>query len=162
MTDNCLFSNFISNSRYIKAGAIIPMQPVMQWVGEKPVDVLTLDVYPEGESSFEMYEDDGLSHDYEKGMYAFTRFTSSLDNDEWVFRAAKPEGKYKPEQHGYKVQAYLDFVPSQVTENGKSLKALASQTDVDNQPGWYYSQKKKRLFVRLVGDNSKDVELVVK
>lgn len=147
---------------YIKAGAIIPMQPVMQWVGEKPVDVLTLDVYPEGESSFEMYEDDGLSHDYEKGVYAFTRFTSSLGNDKWVFRAAKPEGKYKPEQHGYKVQAYLDFVPSQVTENGKSLKALASQTDVDNQPGWYYSQEKKRLFVRLVGDNSKDVELVVK
>ena len=42
---------------YIKAGAIIPMQPVMQWVDQHPVEMITLDVYPSGISSYEMYED---------------------------------------------------------------------------------------------------------
>lgn len=147
---------------YIKAGAIIPMQPVMQWVGEKPVDILTLDVYPEGESSFEMYEDDGLSHDYEKGVYAFTRFSSILADNKWIFRIAKPEGKYHPERHGYKVQAYLDFMPSQIQENGRTLNVLSSQADTEIQAGWFYDREKKRLFVRLAGDNRNDVELIVK
>lgn len=53
---------------YIKAGAIIPMQPAMQWVDQHPVDVITLDVYPSGISSYEMYEDDGISMDYQKGL----------------------------------------------------------------------------------------------
>ena len=53
---------------YIKAGAIIPMQPAMQWVDQHPVDVITLDVYPSGISSYEMYEDDGISMDYQKGI----------------------------------------------------------------------------------------------
>lgn len=51
-----------------KAGAIIPMQPAMQWVDQHPVDVITLDVYPSGISSYEMYEDDGISMDYQKGL----------------------------------------------------------------------------------------------
>ena len=147
---------------YIKAGAIIPMQPEMQWVGEKPLDVLTLDVYPEGESSFEMYEDDGISLDYEKGMYALTRFTSSLKPGEWTFRASKPEGKFRPERHQYAVQAYLDFIPSMVLENGKSLERLASSDAVEHQTGWFYDSEKKRLFVKLDGDNRSEVEVVVR
>ena len=93
---------------------------------KKPVDVLTLDVYPEGDSSFEMYEDDGLSTDYEKGIFALTRFSSSLKEGNWTFRAEKPQGRFVPEEHRYAVKAYLDFIPSQITENGKLLIRLSS------------------------------------
>ena len=147
---------------YIKAGAIIPMQPEMQWVGEKPFDVLTLDVYPEGDSSFEMYEDDGISLDYEKGIYALTRFISSLKSGEWTFRASKPEGKFEPERHQYALRAYLDFTPSVVMENGKSLERLVSSDALERQVGWYYDNVKKRLFVKLHGDNRSEVEVVVR
>ena len=47
---------------FVKAGSIIPMQPEMEYVGEKPVDVLTLDVFPtleDGSFDFVLYEDDG-------------------------------------------------------------------------------------------------------
>lgn len=147
---------------YIKAGAIIPMQPVMQWVGQKPVDVLTLDVYPEGDSSFEMYEDDGLSTDYEKGIFALTRFSSSLKEGNWTFRAEKPQGRFVPEEHRYAVKAYLDFIPSQITENGKLLIRLSSEKAVHTQTGWYYDITKKRLFVNMAGNNRQEVELIVR
>lgn len=39
---------------FVKAGAIIPMMPEMNYIGEKPVDPLTLDIYPvkKGKSQF--------------------------------------------------------------------------------------------------------------
>jgi len=39
---------------FVKAGAIIPMMPEMNYIGEKPVDLLTLDIYPvkKGKSQF--------------------------------------------------------------------------------------------------------------
>ncbi|MEM2480987.1 MAG: glycoside hydrolase family 31 protein [Candidatus Hadarchaeales archaeon] len=45
---------------FARAGAIIPTWPPMNYVGEKPVDELVLQVYP-GEGEFELYEDDGES-----------------------------------------------------------------------------------------------------
>jgi len=44
---------------FVRAGALIPMWPAMQFAGEKPVNPLTLDVYPAGETYFDLYEDDG-------------------------------------------------------------------------------------------------------
>jgi alpha-D-xyloside xylohydrolase len=37
---------------FVREGAIIPMGPDMQYVGERPLDPLTLDVYPAGEAAF--------------------------------------------------------------------------------------------------------------
>lgn len=44
---------------FVRAGAIVPMWPEMNYPGEKPADPLTLDIFPKGESSFQLYEDDG-------------------------------------------------------------------------------------------------------
>ena len=63
---------------FVKEGSIIPMYPLMQYWGEKPVDLLTLDVYPtisDGEFSFVQYEDDGETEEYiEKGIYTTTDY----------------------------------------------------------------------------------------
>ena len=37
---------------FIKAGAIVPMGPDVNYADEKPLDPLTLDIYPKGESTF--------------------------------------------------------------------------------------------------------------
>ena len=46
----------------VRAGAILPLGPVVQHTGERPLDELTLQIYPEGASRFELYEDDGRSN----------------------------------------------------------------------------------------------------
>jgi alpha-glucosidase len=56
----------------VRGGAILPMGPVMQYSGERPVDELTLLVYPDGASRFELYEDDGRSNAYLRGRHALT------------------------------------------------------------------------------------------
>jgi len=51
----------------VKAGAILPMGPVTQYVDEKPDAPITLNVYTGADGKFTLYEDDGVSNGYLRG-----------------------------------------------------------------------------------------------
>jgi alpha-glucosidase (family GH31 glycosyl hydrolase) len=54
---------------HVRAGAILPLGPVRQYV-EQPVDgPLTLTVYPGSDGASSLYEDDGKSFAYRKGAF---------------------------------------------------------------------------------------------
>jgi alpha-glucosidase (family GH31 glycosyl hydrolase) len=54
---------------YVRAGAIVPTGPVMQWTDEIPNPPLTLTVYPGADGAFDLYEDDGRSFAYKRGEW---------------------------------------------------------------------------------------------
>jgi alpha-glucosidase (family GH31 glycosyl hydrolase) len=54
---------------YVRAGAILPLGPVKQYVNEKVDAPLSLTVYPGADGSFRLYEDDGTSFNYRKGEW---------------------------------------------------------------------------------------------
>lgn len=68
---------------YMKAGSILPNYPIQQYVGEKNISTLILDVY-QGVGSYEHYQDDGESFDYENGIYNTYQFTITEDH---IFKA---------------------------------------------------------------------------
>jgi len=149
---------------FVKAGAIIPMQPEMIYSGEKPVDVITLDVYPYGESKYDLYEDDNLSSNYKTGNFALTKITSSLSGSGLVLKMAKPEGKFKPASHQYlaKIHWHKGVAPTAVVENSDELKAVGSAEKLDKNAGWYYDSKSKVLWVKTTGNNSRDIVVSAK
>jgi alpha-D-xyloside xylohydrolase len=55
---------------YVRAGSIIPMGPLLQYVGEKPANPIELRIYRGANGSFTLYEDEGDSYHYERGIYA--------------------------------------------------------------------------------------------
>jgi alpha-D-xyloside xylohydrolase len=55
---------------YIRAGSIIPFGPELQYTSEKSPDPITLYVYSGADGAFTLYEDEGISYDYEKGQFA--------------------------------------------------------------------------------------------
>ncbi len=57
---------------YVKAGSIIPMQPVTQFVDECPMQ-LRLKVWS-GDREFTLYEDDGESFEFRSGAWATTTY----------------------------------------------------------------------------------------
>jgi len=63
---------------YVKAGAIVPVGPVKQHTGEMSTEPVVLRVYPGADGTMTLYEDDGVSFDYEKG--AFTRIVCSWND----------------------------------------------------------------------------------
>lgn len=146
---------------YIKAGAIIPQQPAMQYYGERTIDFITFDIYPDNRSFYDMYDDEGTNDDYLSGKFCLTHIESNLSTDRWTLSISKPEGGYTPHTYGYKINVLLDECPSAVTENGAGLIKLDSKADVDNNGGWYYDAKSKRLYARLVNNNKSGILLDV-
>ncbi|MCU7550176.1 DUF5110 domain-containing protein [Chitinophagaceae bacterium LB-8] len=59
---------------YVKEGSIVPFGPDLQYTAEKPADTLTLYVYTGKNASFQLYEDQGTTYDYEKGLYSTIPF----------------------------------------------------------------------------------------
>ena len=58
---------------YARAGSILPLGPVKQFVDEKSDLPHSIIVYPGGNATFLLYEDDGISFNYRKGEWTVIR-----------------------------------------------------------------------------------------
>jgi alpha-D-xyloside xylohydrolase len=55
---------------YVREGSILPFGPEIQYSDEKPADPIWLFVYTGKDASFELYEDENVNYNYEKGLYS--------------------------------------------------------------------------------------------
>jgi alpha-glucosidase (family GH31 glycosyl hydrolase) len=60
---------------YVRAGSIVPLGPVKQFVDEKVDGPLSISIYPGADASFLLYEDDGISFNYRKGDWTGIQMT---------------------------------------------------------------------------------------
>jgi alpha-glucosidase len=83
---------------YVRGGAVIPMQPVMQYVNELPSHEIRLRVWP-GNSEYTFYEDDGQTFDYLKQNFSLRKIRVVTNQDHTIIVEISPrEGKWKPPQ----------------------------------------------------------------
>ncbi len=54
---------------YVRAGSILPMGPVKQYVAQHVAEPLSIHLYPGADTKFLLYQDDGSSFDYRKGEW---------------------------------------------------------------------------------------------
>ncbi|MER6394990.1 TIM-barrel domain-containing protein [Kitasatospora sp. NPDC001603] len=129
---------------FVKGGGIVPMWPQMNYTGEKPVSTLTYDVYPRGNSSFSLYEDDGITRAYQGGASATqpvnvtapTAGTGTVTID-----VGASTGSYtgKPASRGYEFSVHAASAPSAVSVGGTRLAAYGSKSAYDSAAtGWYF------------------------
>jgi alpha-glucosidase (family GH31 glycosyl hydrolase) len=60
---------------YVRAGAIIPFDPIRQYTAEPVTEPTTLRIYPGADGDFTLYEDDGTTLDYLKGKATWIHMT---------------------------------------------------------------------------------------
>jgi alpha-glucosidase (family GH31 glycosyl hydrolase) len=60
---------------YVRAGAIVPMDPVRQYTSEKTESPTDLKVYPGADGSFLLYDDDGATFNHRKGEWTTIQMT---------------------------------------------------------------------------------------
>ncbi len=65
---------------YIKAGSIIPNYPVQNYIGEKEITELILEIYP-GDGQYLHYQDDGASFAYREGQFNLYEFSLHRTED---------------------------------------------------------------------------------
>ncbi|MGA2205893.1 MAG: TIM-barrel domain-containing protein [Terracidiphilus sp.] len=118
---------------YVRAGAIVPMQPAMQHTGEKPVDPLIVNVWPlapGASSSYSVYEDSGVSVEYQRGVFARTPIRAAQNGDTLRVEIGPaeigPGGSYPGvlKSRAYELRLPADWPPAAVTVNGKAVRSV--------------------------------------
>jgi alpha-glucosidase len=108
---------------FVRAGSVVPMAPPMQYIGQLPVDRLTLHVYP-GDGESQLYEDDGHSWAFRDGEYRLTRFALST-NGSLLSRLdlrRQVEGRYKPGYRDFEVVIHgMDRLPRTALADGQPI-----------------------------------------
>lgn len=107
---------------FVRAGAIIPHSPVMQYVGEFRLEALILHVYYlEGEHESSIYEDAGDFYDYEQGNYTVRTFLLEGEKSQVAIRQ-DANGRYNAEYSEYEVVLHgFPFVVAGVRVDGELL-----------------------------------------
>ncbi len=117
---------------YVKAGCPLPMQPYTDRPATAPLTTLILRTYPSavgGSGEFTLYEDDGISLDYEKGAYAKTKLqynrTEVKGKKVSVITIAATQGRYKGQvmQRNYRLELPA-INPKSAVCNGQKLKPV--------------------------------------
>ena len=90
---------------YVRAGAIIPFDPVRQYTSERLKEPTTLRIYPGADGAFTLYEDDGISQDYLQGKASWVLITWN-DKDRTIrMQPGAPAGsKSQPVQKDFIVR----------------------------------------------------------
>jgi len=122
---------------YVRAGAIIPMQPEMKNTGARPVDPLILTVFEGPSGTARIYEDAGNSLGYTRGECAWTDVSCRREQGGSTTLTIAPiKGRYPGMLSGrsYVLRLVGHLPPGKVTCNGSTLP----QTHADGRPGWRY------------------------
>jgi len=100
---------------FIKAGSVIPEYPVMQYVGEKEIEEVTLNVYySDYEANSFFFEDYGETFAYEQDIYLEKKFVVNGNESELTIQESM-EGLYTPRYDNYHINVFgLPFVPSKI------------------------------------------------
>jgi alpha-glucosidase/alpha-D-xyloside xylohydrolase len=77
---------------YVRAGAVIPLDPVRQYVDEPVTAPTTLRVHPGADGAFTLYDDDGHTMDYRRGRGTWTRLTWDDRHRRLTIAPARPNG----------------------------------------------------------------------
>ncbi len=136
---------------FVRGGAIIPMQQVVQYADQAPINPLTFDIYPEQSSSREYYEDDGLSFDYKKGKFLRENLSVSTTARAVEIRVSAREDTYTPSARSLEFEVHAQHnVPSSVEVNGRSLgNGVAPQALAGTSQGWTYDADKDVVWIRI-------------
>jgi alpha-glucosidase len=108
---------------FAREGACIPMYPVMQFTGERPIEVLELRVfYTKNVELSELYEDSGEGYTHLKDNYALTRFKTD-GTREYSFKITRQiEGTFKLTYHSIRLIINgLDFKPNICLNDNKPI-----------------------------------------
>jgi alpha-glucosidase (family GH31 glycosyl hydrolase) len=123
---------------FVRAGAILPTEDVQQYVGQHPVNLVHLDVFPTATPAvFSYYDDDGITYDYEKGDFYEQRLTASDDGTTVHFDTAAPTGTYKPPLRQYEVRLH-GIAARTVAIGGSGSKHFANVSELESvhADGW--------------------------
>jgi alpha-glucosidase len=140
---------------FVRAGSIVPQQPLVQSTDEKPQGPLTLRVYPPtaigNDCEGSVYLDDGVSYDFRKGAFLREKFTCRVSGEGVVVTVAPREGGFAPWWKQLSVEVYGAAKPA------TGVASALDGTHAASAPTGYDSEHHR--ITALVPDDGNGLEL---
>ena len=146
---------------FIRSGAIIPMSGnKLTSMAMDKVEALELLVATGENRNFVLYDDDGVSNDFKKGIFKKTSIVMS--GDEIVKLNFKSEGSYKESIKTVRANIIKkEKSPYWVSLAGRKLTHFLNRRKFEaSSEGWYYSQTNRSVEIKYANPES-DYELIV-
>ncbi|MGW2769325.1 NPCBM/NEW2 domain-containing protein [Streptomyces sp. NPDC001275] len=141
---------------FVKAGASIPMWPGINSYQDRTADSpLAWDVYPQGRTSFTLYEDDGVTRQHRQGKYAEQRVTvTAPDSGAGAVRIAvgADAGDFagKQKSRPYRFTVHTGSAPHHVGLDDGTLPRFTSKAAFDAaDQGWWYDTSDRGGVVQI-------------
>jgi len=123
---------------FVKKGAIIPTMEVPNFVGERPVENVAVDVFPDTRpSSFTYYDDDGATYAYERGVYFKQELQACAKANGTAIMLGSRTGEYAPALQSYTFKIHGP-ASGALTIDGKPVRQLGSAQELEKSEseGW--------------------------
>ncbi|MES2418017.1 MAG: glycoside hydrolase family 31 protein [Bacteroidota bacterium] len=133
---------------FVRAGSVIPEYPVMQYVGEKPIDEVWLNIYyTEDEVNSFLFEDHGDTFAYEQDIYLEKKFSVKGDGRH-LFIEQAVEGLYTPnyELYDYNIIGF-PFEVSKIFVDDKEVVDFA----IDERKRLKFKSNKNFIQIKIIG-----------
>jgi alpha-glucosidase len=131
---------------FVRAGAILPMQPLVQSTSETPDGPLTLRVYAGSSCSGDLYLDDGKSNAFERGDTLRMHFGCKVTPDGLELSIGEHQGPYP----AWWKQIHAEIFGWTPRQNRVLVNGQTTPQEIDNLP--------HGIFVN-VADDGKGMEL---
>ncbi len=143
---------------FVKAGSIIPMMPVMQYIHQQENYPVTLKLFPRaaGKAMFELYEDDGLTNDYRENVGARRGLSVAQKKNSIIISIKEPKSnRYDPRQRNFLIDVPVSGKPVEVIVNDTKIKSgnAGDVTDSANTifdlTMWSYDKVSRSVLIRV-------------
>ena len=106
---------------YVRAGAIVPLDPVRQFASQSVEEPTTILVHPGSDGEFTLYEDDGESLAYLQGSSTTTRFGWNNAARKLSIDATSPKAG-QPGPRTFRIQVVPSAEPKLVSFTGEAIE----------------------------------------
>ena len=143
---------------FVRGGAFIFQQPVVQHTGEMPGKPLRILVAPAAESESSFYEDDGATLAYQKNGFMRRHFHQKQSNDAVTIGVSAPEGNYRPAKRSLIFELPLEREPHSLSIKSGGQEAVLPRIEENalskSAQGWHYQNG----FVTIQDDDRFEAE----
>ena len=148
---------------FAREGAIIPLGPVVQYIGEKPVNPLTIHIYPgSASSSYKIYDDDGTSYKYENGEFRFLP-VEYVPGAQSSIRIGPASGKWQGMANpNYIIVVHNAARPSSVTLNGAEVSQSSADVESGANASAAYSYDGAKKLLKIFAPAGEEIRIGIR
>ena len=141
---------------YVKAGAIIPMSPDAQYVdAPEAKKTVVLSSFPGGTGGCIVYDDDGITYDYEQGVFSTDTITHDRNAQRALISIGVRFGSYAVPQRDWLAEFnWVSVKPDSVQLDGTHMgKLTLDSLRTFGSKGWAFDSSAKKCFVKFPDDS---------